>query len=40
VLQLTGTSDRPDDDVHIGCLVGPSGCKVEFDLVAKVRVEG
>jgi hypothetical protein len=40
VLQLTGTNDRPDDDVHIGALVGPSGCKVEFDLVAKVRVEG
>jgi hypothetical protein len=40
VLQLTGTSDRPDEDVHIGSLVGGSGCKVEFDLVAKVRVEG
>lgn len=40
VLQLTGTSDRPDDDVHIGSLVGASSCKVEFDLVAKVRVEG
>lgn len=39
VLQLTGTSDRPDEDVHIGSLVG-NGCKVEFDLVAKVRVEG
>lgn len=40
VLQLTGTSDRPDEDVHIGSLVGAGGCKVEFDLVAKVRVEG
>lgn len=40
VLQLTGTSDRPDEDVHIGSLVVASGCKVEFDLVAKVRVEG
>ena len=40
VLQLTGTSDRPDEDVHIGSLVGASGCQVEFDLVAKVRVEG
>ena len=39
-LQLTGTSDRPDEDVHIGSLVGTSGCQVEFDLVAKVRVEG
>lgn len=40
VLQVTGSSDRPDEDVHIGSLVGASGCKVEFDLVAKVRVEG
>ena len=40
VLQLTGTSDRPDEDVHIGSLVGKTGCCVEFDLVAKVRVEG
>ena len=40
VLQLIGTADRPDEDVHIGSLVGPTGCKVEFDLVAKVRVEG
>lgn len=40
VLQVTGSSDRPDEDVHIGSLVVASGCKVEFDLVAKVRVEG
>lgn len=40
VLQLTGSSDRPDEDIHIGSLVGASGCKVEFDLVAKIRVEG
>lgn len=40
VLQHTGGSDRPDEDVHIGSLVGAIGCKVEFDLVAKVRVEG
>jgi hypothetical protein len=40
VLQTTGSSDRPDEDVHVGSLVGASGCKVEFDLVAKVRVEG
>jgi hypothetical protein len=40
VLQLTGTSDRPDEDVHIGSLVGTTSCGVEFDLVAKVRVEG
>jgi hypothetical protein len=40
ILQLTGTVDRPDEDVHIGTLVGVTGCRVEFDLVAKVRVEG
>lgn len=40
VLQVTGSSDRPDEDVHVGSLVSASGCKVEFDLVAKVRVEG
>jgi hypothetical protein len=40
VLQLAGSSDRPDEDVHIGSLVGATGCGVEFDLVAKVRVEG
>lgn len=39
-LQLAGTSDRPDEDVHIGSLVGATGCGVEFDLVAKIRVEG
>lgn len=40
VLQLTGSSERPDEDVHIGSLVGARGCKVEFDLVPKIRVEG
>ena len=40
VLQLVGTADRPDEDVHVGSLVAASGCAVEFDLVAKVRVEG
>jgi hypothetical protein len=40
VLQLVGTADRPDEDVHIGSLVVTAGCKVAFDLVAKVRVEG
>lgn len=40
VLQLSGTTDRPDDDVHIGALVGATGCTVAFDLVPKVRVEG
>lgn len=39
-LQITGTHDRPDDDVHIGTLVQGSACAVEFDLVPKKRVEG
>ncbi|MGI8546812.1 MAG: hypothetical protein ACR2M1_05675 [Gemmatimonadaceae bacterium] len=40
VLQVTGTQDRPDEDVHIGTLVHASHCVLAFDLVAKVRVEG
>jgi len=40
VLQITGTQDRPDDDVHIGTLVQGRRCAVEFDLVPRKRVEG
>lgn len=40
VLQLKGTTDRPDEDVHIGTLVSVPSCALEFDLVPKVRVEG
>lgn len=40
LLQITGTSDRPDEDVHIGSLVSVPKCALEFDLVPKVRVEG
>jgi hypothetical protein len=40
VLQVTGTNDRPDEDVHIGTLVSVPNCALELDLVAKVRVEG
>lgn len=40
VLQLTGTNERPDADVHIGSLAQEPGCTVSFDLVPKVRVEG
>ena len=39
VLQIVGTQDRPDDDVHVGTLV-EGHCEVEFDLVPKKRVEG
>lgn len=40
VLQITGTQDRPDEDIHIGTLVHVPHCAIELDLVAKVRVEG
>lgn len=40
VLQLQGTSIRPDRDVHIGTLVERSTCSVAFDLVPCKRVEG
>lgn len=38
VLQITGTTDRPDADIHIGSLA--KRCRVAFDLVPLVRVEG
>ena len=40
VLQLSGSSERPDEDIHIGTLVQAPHCSVSFDLVPKVRVEG
>jgi len=40
VLQLSDSSDRPDEDIHIGTLVAHPCCSVSFDLVPKVRVEG
>lgn len=39
-LQLCGTADRPDEDVHIGTLTNNHSCSVCFDLVPKKRVEG
>lgn len=38
VLQLSGTAERPDADIHIGALARK--CSVAFDLVPLVRVEG
>jgi hypothetical protein len=38
VLQLAGTDTRPDTDIHIGSLA--RRCKIAFDLVPHVRVEG
>lgn len=40
VLQITGSSTRPDEDVHIGALTQAPDCALSFDLVAKRRVEG
>ena len=38
VLQIAGTDNRPDADIHIGSLA--KHCTVAFDLVPLVRVEG
>lgn len=40
LLQLCGSTERPDEDVHIGTLTSLPGCLLCFDLVAKQRVEG
>lgn len=40
LLQVCGSTVRPDEDVHIGTLVHVPDCEVCFDLVAKQRVEG
>ena len=40
VLQITGTTDRPEPDTHIGSLATHSRCRLEFDLVPHKRVEG
>lgn len=40
VLQLAGTTDRPEPDTHIGALVSCPDCSLAFDLVPLKRVEG
>jgi hypothetical protein len=40
VLQVAGSSTRPDEDAHLGTLTMAPECAVFFDLVAKRRVEG
>lgn len=40
LLQICGSDTRPDEDTHIGSLVGAPSCSLCFDLVAKQRVEG
>ncbi|MDE2133259.1 MAG: hypothetical protein KGJ49_01515 [Alphaproteobacteria bacterium] len=40
VLQLQGSTKRPDRDVHLGSLTDRKICAVAFDLVPRKRVEG
>lgn len=40
LLQLQGSTVRPDRDVHIGTLTDADTCTVAFDLVPRKRVEG
>jgi len=40
VLQVSGTSTSPHEDIHIGTLVTHPVCHISFDLVPKVRIEG
>lgn len=40
VLQLCGSTKRPDADTHLGALVAHTNCGICFDLVPKQRVEG
>jgi len=40
VLQIQGTTTRPDRDAHIGTLTEGHTCGVAFDLVPSKRVEG
>jgi hypothetical protein len=40
VLQLAGSTIRPEPDTHIGSLVSGAACQLRFDLVPLKRVEG
>ena len=40
VLQISGTRNSLDEDIHIGTLVTHPACHISFDLVPKVRIEG
>lgn len=40
VLQLAGTNEQPDVDVHIGTLTKCPECSVTFDLVPAHRING
>lgn len=40
VLQIAGTQDQPDVDVHIGTLSTCPACAIAFDLVTNPRIQG
>lgn len=40
VLQLAGSNEQPDIDVHVGALAKCPACSVEFDLVPAHRING
>lgn len=40
VLQISGTTDRPDLGTHLGTIVAHPNCSIAFDLVPNERVNG
>lgn len=40
ILQIAGTHEQPDMDVHIGTLVAYPACVIAFDLVPNPRIQG
>jgi len=40
MLQISGTNDRPDNDIHLGALVKAPAKSICFDLVPSPRVNG
>lgn len=40
ILQLAGTHEQPDVDVHIGALARCPACALAFDLVPNPRIQG
>ena len=40
ILQIAGTKDQPDVDVHIGTLAACPACTIAFDLVPNPRIQG
>jgi hypothetical protein len=40
ILQISGTQEQPDVDVHIGTLAACPACALAFDLVPNPRIQG